>query len=1114
MAERAGVVQIDVEPGLQGLSSKIDAGMRALKPFGFKAQLDSTLARDLDRQTKAGQRSLDSITTNRAQGELRTLGSTADQELGRIGSRGKVSSQALLTIGAGATIAGAKVVSSLAPAVEKASDLNEAVSYSTVVFGDSAAEIESWAETADKAIGQSKRQAVEGATTFATFGKSAGLAGDELVEFSTDLVQLASDMASAKNTTPEGAITAIGAALRGESEPIRQYGVLLDDMTLRNEALALGLIKTTKEALTPQQKVLAAQAAIFKQTGDQQGDFARTSDGLANSQRIAAAEFENAQAKLGEGLVPVLATVTKVAGGALEVLDKIPGATSALGLGIAGVGGAAILGGTVTSLLGARKALKEYRDERALLSSGTDATVAPVDTAETAAAATATETVARAMDDVTASSTRAGAAGTAAMGSITAGATTATAAIGAAAGSMSVMTAIDLTGPATQVTRLRSEVVGIGSAMQGLPAGRGAFIDVDSWEVLGELGPGAVSTVESMAPAATRTAGPLSRLGTAVKGVGTNLRSSISSIPPFTAALAAGTVAVAGFGYAWSELKRQTQEGVDGFAIDTDTIVAAFDPEKPNRYGAAVEEVARALAEMDAVGEFDALDRLDTEGDDAEDRANVARQVTENLSAALDQLSTKQGREFLADLTPRLEYYGLTASEAADITAELYGELDDRDSVARATGSFVEAAEKLDRFGYAADQARGKYGQMVDEANNALNPFQAAIDAGEEQADLQSEIADAEAEVARLRAESIPGTEAATRAANDLAQSEARVAESKRSVAAAQRDLNDANRDLADLEAELAHVDPNRDPNRYRELSEKVRDAQDAQLDAQDRAASAAESQRSAEADLGETRSDGASKTDELAEAEKRLADLRERELAAAQAFADAMGALNDEVLAHPELLEGAFDTIDQWVAKGWMSKEAADAWKKAALELYATLQLPPPRSEYLTGDGVDHEHAAGRTTLPTLPPAFTGPEVVGPTGGFGYNAGGTYYPWGRLSGGPVSPRSMYAVTEDGRPELLEMGGETYLMTGDQSGRVVSNPQMQQRATAGAAVGGESAIVAELRAMRADIANLQNVTFAPIINARPDQVERSMAESFRASRTESWTEYGRDLAHA
>jgi hypothetical protein len=69
--------------------------------------------------------------------------------------------------------------------------------------------------------------------------------------------------------------------------------------------LALGLIKTTKDALSPANKVLAAQAAIYKQTSDAQGDFARTSDGLANSQRILAANIEDVKVTLGESLLPV-----------------------------------------------------------------------------------------------------------------------------------------------------------------------------------------------------------------------------------------------------------------------------------------------------------------------------------------------------------------------------------------------------------------------------------------------------------------------------------------------------------------------------------------------------------------------------------------------------------------------------------------------------------------------------------------------------------------------------------------------------------------------------------------------------------------------------------------
>ena len=173
------------------------------------------------------------------------------------------------------------------------------------IFGDTSKQIEAFAATAATSLGQSKQQAIDAATTFAVFGKSAGLAGADLVKFSTDFTVLASDLASFNNTSPDEAITAIGAALRGEAEPLRRFGVLLDDATLRSAALELGIISSTKNALTPQQKVLAAQEVIFRQTADAQGDFARTSDGLANSQRILAAQLDNVKVTIGTALLPI-----------------------------------------------------------------------------------------------------------------------------------------------------------------------------------------------------------------------------------------------------------------------------------------------------------------------------------------------------------------------------------------------------------------------------------------------------------------------------------------------------------------------------------------------------------------------------------------------------------------------------------------------------------------------------------------------------------------------------------------------------------------------------------------------------------------------------------------
>lgn len=200
--------------------------------------------------------------------------------------------------------AGAGIASLFKGAIDEASALAESGNKIDVVFGDAGSQINKFAEGAADSIGQSELAARNAAATMGVFGKAAGLTGDELAGFSTQLTSLASDLASFYDTSVEQATQALGSGLRGEAEPLRQYGVLLDDATLRQEALRQGLIETTKQALTPQQKILAAHAVILEQTADAQGDFTRTSDGLANSQRQLSADWANMRAELGEKLLP------------------------------------------------------------------------------------------------------------------------------------------------------------------------------------------------------------------------------------------------------------------------------------------------------------------------------------------------------------------------------------------------------------------------------------------------------------------------------------------------------------------------------------------------------------------------------------------------------------------------------------------------------------------------------------------------------------------------------------------------------------------------------------------------------------------------------------------
>ena len=230
---------------------------------------------------------------------------TADTEAkGLSGNMEKYGKRMAKAFAFAAAAAGAMAIKIGLESVKAASDLNEEISKSEVIFGDVSDEINAFAKSADRALGLTQKEALSAASTFATFGKASGLAGKDLSSFSKGATTLAADLASFYNTNADEAITAIGAALRGESEPIRKYGVLLDDATLKAKAMEMGLYDG-KGALDAQAKSLATYQVILDQTKDAQGDFSRTSDGLAGQQKILIAQLENLKTTMGTSLLPV-----------------------------------------------------------------------------------------------------------------------------------------------------------------------------------------------------------------------------------------------------------------------------------------------------------------------------------------------------------------------------------------------------------------------------------------------------------------------------------------------------------------------------------------------------------------------------------------------------------------------------------------------------------------------------------------------------------------------------------------------------------------------------------------------------------------------------------------
>lgn len=218
-----------------------------------------------------------------------------------------------------------------ADSVKLASGVQESFSKLSVLVGSSAETMMSWSKTTARSIGVSQSAALEAAGTFANLFNGLHKTQPETAAMSKKMVELAADMASFNNASIEDALVAINAGLRGEALPLRRFGVLLDDATLKQRALNEGLVKSATGVLPPNIRLQAAYAEILAQTTKQQGDYARTSHLLANQTRTLQAEFTDMKTELGAGLYPVAMNVVGGLRGAIPVFREL--GKQAMGLG-------------------------------------------------------------------------------------------------------------------------------------------------------------------------------------------------------------------------------------------------------------------------------------------------------------------------------------------------------------------------------------------------------------------------------------------------------------------------------------------------------------------------------------------------------------------------------------------------------------------------------------------------------------------------------------------------------------------------------------------------------------------------------------------------------------
>jgi hypothetical protein len=231
----------------------------------------------------------------------------------------------LKSVGAamGVAFAGQQIASFAKSAVLAASDMNESMSKVQVVFGDGSAAVEKFANDAAVNMGLSKQAALEAAGTYGNLFQAFGMGQKPAQEMSTSLVQLASDLASFNNTSVDDAILALRSGLSGETEPLKKFGVALSDVRIKTQAMSMGLIKSTSEALTPAAKAQASYALIMHDTTLAQGDYGRTASGTANTMRTLSAQIQNAKAALGAALLPAFQALLVVLKPVIAMLASV-----------------------------------------------------------------------------------------------------------------------------------------------------------------------------------------------------------------------------------------------------------------------------------------------------------------------------------------------------------------------------------------------------------------------------------------------------------------------------------------------------------------------------------------------------------------------------------------------------------------------------------------------------------------------------------------------------------------------------------------------------------------------------------------------------------------------
>lgn len=321
----AALRQIDeLERRLQVLSQPVDIPVDVNIPEGATARLRSDLAQaegateDLNRELRITERELDDVGDEAG---------TTGRELEQAGRKGESAFRglagALTAVGAGVLAAQGlrQLAGFLSDSVTEASNLEQAIGGVESVFGEASAAIFDFGQTTAESVGLARSEAFQLSSLIGSQLQTFGFGAAEAAAETQNLIRLSADLAATFGGPVSDAVAAVSSLLRGETNPIERYAVAMNQTLIQAHALEIGLIDTNRQ-LTLQERAVAALDLLYQQTANAQGQFARESDTTAGLMERLSAAFQDAQAEIGEALVPAFNALLEALPG---IIDGIRG---------------------------------------------------------------------------------------------------------------------------------------------------------------------------------------------------------------------------------------------------------------------------------------------------------------------------------------------------------------------------------------------------------------------------------------------------------------------------------------------------------------------------------------------------------------------------------------------------------------------------------------------------------------------------------------------------------------------------------------------------------------------------------------------------------------------